>query len=234
MKSIVNRLITVVVVVAVGVIVLITGAALLISHNIAVSRAAPPGPSGYARSAAARKADDAAASWQDQEFASLSRLAPWLGPAGRSLIDACSESGGPGGIFGGGTAVTYSCQRTDTRYYSYGGTRIAEFNAVLTRLGWHGFAYLPDGTAWPEISAQPGTLPGSIGKLSLEYSWAAHGTALDPDQELGAIPRALPAGEHYYLQVVRPGASSILARLTAADNQVLIVSLTEYYAQSAP
>jgi hypothetical protein len=239
-ESTVNRLITMVVVIAVVVIALIAGAGLLIAHNIAARQAPPPGPSGYARSTAVRTADEAAASWQDQEFAALSRLAPWLRQAGRSVIDACSGSGGTSGLFGGGSELAYSCQRTDTRYYGYGGTAIAGFDAVLTRLGWDDFTYMPTGLRLPEVTAEPSTLAGSagsaesIGKIGLEYSVAGPGSELVLDQQPGAVPQVLPTREQYYLQVVRSSARSILAHLTPADNQVLIVSLMEYYAQSVP
>ncbi len=134
----------------------------------------------------------------------------------------------------GSSEVIYSCQRTDTRYYTYGGARIAELNAALTRLGWHDFTYSLDETPLPEVSARPGTLAGSIGKIGLEYSWAVHGSRIVPDDELGAVPKTLPVWRNYYLQVIRPSTSSVLAHLTAANNQVLIISLIEYYAQSVP
>ena len=79
-----NRLITMIVVLSVGVIVLATGAVVLIMRDVAASQAMPPGPGGYAKSASVRNADDDAAAWQDQEFASLSQLAPW-GRASRTI-----------------------------------------------------------------------------------------------------------------------------------------------------
>lgn len=216
---------------------LVVAAVVWLGHTTAKLSAPPPGPAAYARSAGVRGDDAAAGAWQDQFFASLRARAPWLAPAGRSVLDVCSAGGGGGGLFDGGSEVIYTCDRYDTRYYAYGGddaARLRSLRQVLSRLGWGGFttAVPSAGAPLPVVSADPTALLAvPVGKAGLQYSWSGRGGRLNLRQDLGAVPARTAPDRDTYLQVVRPDQSQILASLTASRPYVLIVSIDAAYAR---
>lgn len=220
-----------------GVVVVGAGVALIVWH-FAASPPAPPSAVNYARSAAVRQADSAVATWQDRQFSVLQSQQRWLVPAGRSVLDACTATGGPGGLFGGGTQARVSCQRADTRYFTFGGTsasRRTELEQTLGLLGWEDFrpvAVTPGGTPLPVVSAQPaGPRTGVVGRATLEYSWAP-GSQVVPEQDIGAVPTLTASARSAYLQVARVSQPEISRHLSPARDQVLIVMIMNNYASN--
>ena len=221
------------------------GFALWVGHNIKRASAPPPGPASYARSTNVRRADSTAIAWQATEFGALQRMAPWLIPAGQSMLDTCSVGGGAGGLFGGGAPVTYSCQRTETRYYVYGASpwrRRTQLEQALGQLGWENFvsqsttAHSSAPIADAELIGARVSLPGKvtpIGKVSLQYSWDDRGSAFTPAGNLGDVPRVLASSStRIDLQASGVTQAQISAHLSASHDHVLIVSINEYYASA--
>jgi hypothetical protein len=204
-----------------------------VHHDIAPT---PPNPAPFGRSAPVRQADRANGAWMNAQFRTLQRLAPWLRPADRSVLDVCSVVGSGGGLIDRGTGFGVSCVKTDSRYYAYGGrstARIRQLKLALSRIGWGGYRLVVAFTQsrLPVVLSDAVAIsPPSDEKAGLEYSWAERGDQLSLQVDLGAVgPRGAPRG-NYYLQTLRPGTGGILARLSARDPHVLIVSISLIYA----
>jgi hypothetical protein len=226
----------------VAAIALAVGLFLWLRHTMAGP--APPDTAAFARAFTARHADAIDSKWIDQQFAQLTRLVPQLTSSGRSVFDVCSPSN-PGGPFFGSGAMAYgfTCQRTDTRYYAFGGPsagRVRQVEQVLSRLGWGMFTPdSPSGTpaALPVVDASPVTTSSApmTGKTGLKFSWAERGIQLNPASYVGAVPPVVtPHGNTYIVAVQRPILKGILSHLTPERPHLFIVSLTVIYAQRLP
>jgi hypothetical protein len=222
----------------VAVIALAAGLFLWFRHTMA--KPAAPDTAAFARAFAARHADAIDSKWIDQQFAQLARLAPQLTSSGRSVFDVCSPSSPPGPFLGSGAvAYGFTCQRTDTRYYAFGGPsagRVRQLEQVLSRLGWGMFTPgSPAGTptALPVVDASPMTTSSGsmIGKTGLKFSWAERGIRLDLATDAGAVPPVFGPSVNTYIALQRPSLKGILSHLSADRPHLLIVSLTVIYAQ---
>ena len=196
----------------------------------------------YARSGFVRSADRAYSAWFDGQFAALGRAAPWLRPAGRSVLDVCQAlpSGGTG--FGGATSWSLSCQRTQAAYYAYtgdGAARVAQLEGTLTRIGWGGFTFTAGTAGRVGTTGQPATpavlqagyvasqIPPA-GKAGLIISW------LSPAQT-----RAVRGNVRFpvvrttrYVDPIRvvPPDLSLISRATAnPEGNLVVVELVAEY-----
>lgn len=223
--------------VAVAVIVLAAGLSLWLRHTTAES--APPDPAAFARSLATRHADEIDTTWDSAQFTRLAQLVPQLTGGGRAVFDACSVEGSPSGLFGGGTGYEFTCSRTDTRYYAFGGPSAAGIRRAeraLRQLGWGGFIAGPrtgSPAGLPVMNADPLTPVAAppAGKTGLKLSWAEHATRLNLEHNVGTVPTIIAPRRNTYIAVQRPSLKEILASLTAARPHLLIVSMTATYAQ---
>ncbi len=204
-----------------------------VHHDIA---ATPPDPAPFARSAPVRQADRSAGLWMEAQFRTLQRLAPWLRPAERSVLDVCSVVGSGGGLIDPGTGFGVSCSRSDSRYYAYGGrsaARVRQLKLALSHFGWGHYQPVQAFTQsrLPVVHADPVALTTPAGvKAGLEFSWAERGGQLNLLADLGAIgPRGAPA-RNYYPQTLQPGRARILSSLGAATPHLFIVSVSLIYA----
>jgi len=227
------------------VIVLVVVAAIVIGRNIANPGRRLPSPGPYARSAAVRRADVLARSYQDRQFARLPKGLAWLVPAGRSILDTCSVGGGVTSLFGGGGEAQEICDRTDTRYYVFGGSasaRVGQLKHVLRQLGWGQFLLQandppsgtpPSGTA-PEVTAQPETgsalADDTATSMQLQYSWLVQGRLIDVGRELGAVGQRIAQHRNTYLELTAANQKQLVAELTPARRHILIVSIDVTYA----
>jgi hypothetical protein len=225
--------------VTVAVIVLAIGLVFWLRYTVNKTESGPtaPTPQSFAESSPTRGSDGADSKWISREFAGLTRMAPWLDAAGRSVFDACSVTGSGGSLVGGGSAgYTIQCNRTDTRYYTYGGpttARIQRLERALSRMGWETFtSILATGgsAALPVVSASPPAGTPPAGKATLQISWAERGSQLDPGRDIGAVPPLAAPQRNTYLEVLRPSLKGILSRLSQAQPHVLVVALTATYA----
>lgn len=217
------------------VIVLAAVGVLMIARNVASVSQPPPGPLAYSRSAAVRRADAGVARWLDGQFGLLARQASWLTPAGRSVLDECRLTGGMTSLFGGGTAPTYTCDRTDTRYYAFGGpdqARLSVLGRTLRRLGWGDLTRDSEGPPVMTAQAVTGSAASddSADNVVLSYSWIARGRHLSVGQDLGALGFRLPRPRSVYIVRSGPDRKQIVGRLTAARQHILIVSIDVTYA----
>jgi hypothetical protein len=225
----------------VAAIALAVGLFLWFRHTMA--EPAAPDTAAFARAFAARHADAIDSKWIDRQFAQFTRLAPQLTSSGRSVFDVCSPAHSPGPLFGSGAiAYGFTCQRTDTRYYAFGGPSagpVRRLEQVFSRLGWGMFITgSPAGTptALPVVDASPvTTISGPMtGKTGLKFSWAERGIQLNLATDAGSIPPVVPHGASYIIAVQRPSLKGILSHLTTERPHLLIVSLTAIYAQRLP
>jgi hypothetical protein len=237
----VDGCLTVVTWVTVAVIALAAGLFLWFRHTMA--KPAAPDTAAFALAFAARHADAIDGKWIDQQFAQLTRLVPQLTSGGRSVFDVCWPSSSPETLSGSAAiAYGFTCERTDTRYYAFGGSsagRVDQVERVLSRLGWGMFTPgSPAGTpaALPVVDASPVTTSSGpmTGKTGLKFSWAERGIQLNLASDVGAVPAVVPQGNTYIVAVQRPSLKGILSHLTAERPQLLIVSLTVIYARRLP
>lgn len=221
------------------VLLVVVALVLLISHLRHVLAPSPPDPAPFARSSTARQADAATTHWMDAQFRALARLAPWLKPDGRSVLDVCSVVGSSRGMFDSGSGFGVSCPRTDARYFAYGGpsaARIRQLEKALRHLGWGNYAPVMAVTQSRLPAVQAGTFNVSapVTKPGLEFSWANRASQLSLQQDLGAVgPRAAPQ-RNFYLETRAPSLSSVLGGLTPSRPHVLIVAITVIYAHKGP
>jgi hypothetical protein len=210
-------------------------AAIVISrvhHDIAPT---PPDPAPFARSAPVRQADRAAGLWMEAQFRTLQRLAPWLRPSGRSVLDVCSVVGSGGGLIEPGTGFGISCVRTDSRYYAFGGrsaVRVRELKLALSHFGWGHYQVVEEfaQSRLPVVLADPVAINTPGVKAGLRFSWAERGGQLNLRVDLGAIgPRVAPT-RNYYQEVLLPDRARILSSFGAASPHLFIVSISLIYA----
>jgi hypothetical protein len=202
-----------------------------VHHDIAPT---PPDPVPFARSAPVRQADRAVGLWMEAQFRTLQRLAPWLGPVGRSVLDACSVVGSGGGLIEPGTGFGISCGRTDSRYYSFGGStavRVRQLKLALSHFGWGHCQVVEEfaQSGLPVVLADPVAVNTPGAKAGLRFSWAERGGQLNLRVDLGAIgPRGAPTS-NYYQEVLLPGRARILSSLGTATPHLFIVSISLIY-----
>jgi hypothetical protein len=224
--------------VTVAAIALAVGLFLWLRHTMAVPAA--PDPAAFARSYATRHADANDSKWIDQQFAQLTLLAPQLTSSGRSVFDVCSVSGSAGGPFGGGTGYAFTCKRTDTRYYAWGGPSaggVRQLEQALRRLGWGMFTPVSPAAGAPaalsvvDASLLTTTSALLIGKTGLDFSWAQRGINLAG--AIRAVPPVVAPQRNTYIAVQRPSPKEILSHLTANSPDLLILSFSVTYAQQS-
>lgn len=215
---------------AAGLAVLAVGGRLLLADGL--RQPALPSPAVYARSAPVRSADVSAGQWTAEQFSGLAAGASWLAPVGRSVLDYCSVQSGSAGLLGGGSGHSFSCSRTEARYYAYRGAghdRRAQLQRALQRQGWGQF--LPLGPSprpvtdahWISAGDQP-----PAPDPDLRFSWVSPGR-LDVVHDLGGIGALAAPDRATYLQTVRASRSAILSQLDPGE-QVLIVAVSLRYA----
>jgi hypothetical protein len=207
-------------------LLVVAGFAAWVGHNL--SRTTPrPDVAAYARSAAVRGADRAAAAWFDRQLALLSHEARWLRPAGQSVRDQCRAAPDSSGEW------TMICSRTQAGYYAYaGGGRAGALERALAGLGWRGFTVTPQalGADYSIRTGPPKTglrvtwvspaTPGAISQLLTDYTAA-----------FGQHPRA---GEDGVLQAMPPDPGEITGAAAPPDAHLFIVTLQVAYATSPP
>jgi hypothetical protein len=235
---------TVAAVVCVVAVALAVGLLFWLRHTVKSIESGPSSASSraFAESLLTRRSDGADGKWIGQEFARLARLVPWLTASGHSVFDVCSAAGSSGSLFGGGS-VRYEiqCNRTDGRYYTYGGSsaaRVHQLERALSRMGWGTFTPVPateDSSALPVVAADPSAGMPPTGKSALQFSWSRRGSQLDLERDIGAVPPLVAPQRNTYIEVLRPTLKAILSHLSAARRHVLIIALTVTYAdRTAP
>jgi hypothetical protein len=221
------------------VVALTAGLGIWLRYTVNKTESGPtaPSPRAFAESSPTRSADGADSKWIGREFAGLTRMAPWLNASGRSVFDACSVARSGGSLFGGGSAgYDIQCNRTDTRYYSYGGSttaRVRRLERVLSRMGWRTFTLVPAtgaSAALPVVAAGPPAGTPPAGKSTLQISWAERGSQLDLGRDIGAVPPLAAPQSNTYIQVLQPSLKGILSHLSQTHPHVLILALTTTYA----
>jgi len=208
-----------------------------VGHGL--SRHAPaPDTAAYTRSATVRRLDQATATWFSGQFRQLGDQASWLRPAGQSVLDYCDASG-TAAAFSGPASWSLSCQRSQVRYYAYGGasaSRLRQLERALTRQGWGAFTVVP---ATPAPAGQPASLPmliadftdrpSPVPKIGLQLSWISPAAAQALKQDIG-MPVATSSRVIAWTQVTAPNLSQITSALTPQRDSVLIVTLRCTYA----
>jgi hypothetical protein len=193
---------------------------------------AAPDVAAYARSAAVRGADRAYTAWINGQFAELGRAAPWLRPAGQSVLDECQALPSGGAGFSGATSWTASCQRTQAGYYAYAGAagaRVSELQRALAGLGWAGFTFTPAKAAAGGQPATPGVLQAGYvasqnapaGKVGLIVRWLSGAQTRAAGDYLG-FPVVRRTRYVDPIEVVAPDLSRI-GRATAPSGANLVV-----------
>jgi hypothetical protein len=164
-------------------------------------------------------------------------MAPWLNASGRSVFDVCFVAGSGGSLFGGGSAgYDIQCNRTDTRYYTYGGSttaHVGQLERALGHMGWGTFTSASargGSAALPVVAVTPPAGTPPAGKSTLQISWAEHGSQLDLGRDIGAVPPLAAPQRNTYIEVLRPSLKGILSRLSDTHSHVLIIALTATYA----
>lgn len=193
----------------------------------------------YARSGFVRGADRAYAAWIGGQLAQLGRAAPWLRPAGQSVLDVCQAlpSGGEG--VAGAVSWSLGCQRTQAGYYGYTGdraARVSQLERTLTALGWAGFVFTPGTAAAAGQPATPAVLQAGYvasqtapaGKAGLIISW------LSPAQTRAVrdYVRFPVVGKTRYVDPIRvvPPDLSLISRATAKpEGNLVVVELVAEY-----
>ncbi|MBO0824725.1 MAG: hypothetical protein J2P27_12835 [Actinobacteria bacterium] len=209
---------------------------LWLRHSFETIQPPAPSPAAFARSAPVRQADETDVSWIDDQFAALAGFAPWLTDAGRSVLDECSVAGG-GSLVGGIDPYQFSCTRTDTRYYAYGGSpgvHIQLLRQALNHLGWTSLSLIPStqaSTSLPVISAAPDGTSGLLaGKAGLQFSWTERNGPLNLGQQLGAVSRQTAPQRNTYIETMQPSIHAISSHLTPSHPYLLIVQIAAIYA----
>jgi hypothetical protein len=201
--------------------------------------APPPDVAAYARSEPVRHADAQTAVWSDGQFAQLGRQAPWLRPAGYSVIDNCGAeaTSAPDGPV---ASWSFHCQRVQVGYFVFAGagTRSAELERALTRMGWGGFGFI----AARPVAGQPGASallsaayppPGWAGQSGMSVSWINAAQR----RELAAYVRfVIPAKTSVQdpVQIVPPDLSEISRAAAGPGKDLIAVELVTNYATQAP
>ena len=221
-----------------AVVVVAGGVAVWLAHGRS-RHPPPPDVRAYARSGRVRSADRAYAAWFDGQLARLGRAAPWLRPAGQSVLDVCQALPSGGAGYGGATSWSLNCQRSQAGYYAYPGDgtgRVAQLESTLTRIGWGGFTFTPGTAATAGQPATPAVLQAGYvasqtapaGKAGLIISWLSPAQTRAPRDYV----RFPAVGKTRYIdpiQVAPPDLSQI-ARATArrAGNLVVVELVAEY------
>lgn len=228
------------VVLLLALVVLVAAGALVayVVHNLP-RHPAPPDVRAYARSGAVRNADRAYAAWFDGQLAQLGRAAPWLRPAGQSVLDVCQALPSGGAGFGGATSWSLSCHRTQAGYYACtgaGAARVGQLESTLTRIGWAGFTFTPGTAATAGQPATPAVLQAGYvasqtapaGKAGLIISWLS----LAQTRAVRGYVRFPVVRTTRYVDPIRvvPPDLSLISRATAEpEGNLVVVELVAEY-----
>jgi hypothetical protein len=208
------------------------------AQGVSQQNAPAPHVAAYAQSGPVRHADARTATWFDRQLAQLRREAPWLRPVGYSLFDNCGAQPrtAPDGAT---TGWDFECQRDQVSYFAFAGdgTRAAELERALTRMGWGGISFTPARTfpGQPALSAMLTAAyppPGLAGNTGMRITW------FNPAQrrDLAAYVRfVIPTRNslQYPVQVVPPDLGQISRAAAGPGRSLVSVELISDYVTPA-